>query len=206
MQKADLWKSDGTVSGTKLVSSFDVPGFIPPGPIVSANGMVFIRTNGKFYQSTGVIGNLELIAGNYLADENYRFSFASTGSAVYFVGSLDGTYGEYDLLMTTGKNAGVTKLADNISSFLVPLNGKLYFYSLDSDKMMTMGRSDGTPAGTHLLLPATGKYEAIARDVVEVDDQVYFLARTLEGATQLWKSDGTQAGTQSIASMKSRSA
>jgi ELWxxDGT repeat protein len=196
----ELWRSDGSVDGTIKIASFTQTILsIPIGPLVSTDKLLFFKAYGQIYQSTGAIGNLELIDGNY-SMHPYRSAFVSTGSAVYFVSDWNYLSVESDLYMTTGKEGGIQKLINNVYEYLIPINGRVYFYSYDSLTRTFIGRSDGTQAGTEICKPISGSYSALFYDVVEVGGKVYFLGRNPENSTEIWTSDNIQAGCQPIAS------
>lgn len=194
----ELWRSDGTPAGTVLVASVEDIGFIPGGPMITANGKIYLRANGKIHQSTGAVGSLELVEGDYSMGAHTR-AFASNGSALFFVTRADPITNKSDLYTITGQGAQPHKLAENVDYNLVPVNGRVYFYAFDSANNLHLGRTDGTPAGTMILLPPSANYNALLDQVVELDGKVYFLAKNASGETELWSSDGTPAGTAALA-------
>lgn len=198
----ELWKSDGTIPGTVLVASLPEELFgISVGPLVSANNLVFLRSAGHIYQSTGALGNLEEIEGTYYMDP-YRGAFVSTGSAVFFVSGRINMDDQADLYMTTGKSGGIQKVAEYVYPNLVTIHGRLYFYSDNSLSRGLLGISDGTQEGTGLFHPISGNYRAVFSDVVEVGNRVYFIGRNMEGTAELWVSDGYRSGCRSLGSLR----
>lgn len=190
----ELWKSDGTESGTVLIknisSGANSTNF---NEMISANGLVFFMTDNysKLWRSDGTeSGTYQLYdAGNYMGS---MFSF---NNKIYFAGfetAYDGELWESD-----GTSTG-TKLTKNISpaygSFpfgFVELNGTMYFNANSQ-----FWKSDGTSNGTVLVSSAVSPY-----NLYNANGVLYFSAYSNNNGTELWQSDGTIAGTSLVADL-----
>ena len=239
-----LWISDGTAGGTKLVidRSFELP---DGGSAVVQGSRLFFsdfapEVSGPDYYvrawvSNGIKSGTHRIAGSPTAYEIKYLPVA--GRNAYFVtwisnqefltvGRLwktDGTSagtkpltssGEMEftpdtsvlmggrlyfgdsgmrgsLWRTDGTASGTKEVSSSPVAFLVAAGGLLYFSAHGA-----LLSSDGTTAGTHVLMQSDGTW---LRHLVAVGDDVIFCAPDVDAGTwTLWQSDGTTNGTQAI--------
>ncbi|QGJ69990.1 Hypothetical protein PBC10988_16790 [Planctomycetales bacterium 10988] len=178
---AELWKSDGTTSGTQLVKD------IAPGPTSSYPlGQYFIGASAEL--------NGEL------------FFSAFTESEGFELWKTDGTEAGTQLVkdIAAGTDSGYPIGIQNI-------NGTLYFFSPDPDSFgppqLDLWKSDGTSSGTVLIKDFDGfgfgfyysfSYLEELDLFEEVNGTVYFAANDGTYGTELWKTDGTSAGTELV--------
>ncbi|MEM8676645.1 MAG: ELWxxDGT repeat protein [Cyanobacteria bacterium P01_G01_bin.67] len=174
----ELWVSDGTTTGTKLVADIN--------PNVSDYGYVF----------GSEISNLIEFSGK-----------------LYFTAD-DGEHGN-ELWVSDGTTAGTQLLADvnpTVSDYgnpfssrisnLTKFDDKLYFTADDGANGNELWVSNGTTAGTQLLIDINsnlgeyGEDGSYANSFIEFDDKLYFTADDGANGNELWVSDGTTEGTQ----------
>ena len=184
---SELWSSDGTAAGTKMVKD------ITPGPdstyIVGLTGIgssLYFSAGGHLWKSDGTEAGTVLVSDQvspaYLVNLNGTLYFAGTdpahGSELW---KSDGTPGGTVLVRDILPDA-----ASSSPQGLLAIGGVLYF-RLESDG--STWRSDGTEAGTTLVhsLPSTLPF-------VPSGNRFFFKANE----SQLWTSDGTSAGTVMI--------
>ena len=98
--------------------------------------------------------------------------------------------------------------SDSNATNFIEFDNKLYFTADDGENGDELWVSDGTPAGTQLLLDINPRissyygfynsyyYGSNAADFIEFDDKLYFAADDGENGRELWVSDGTTSGTQ----------
>ncbi len=84
----------------------------------------------------------------------------------------------------------------------VRLHGVSYFFHIDGQHGRELWRSDGTLAGTRLVLDACpgtcGAYGTWSSDLAVLGDLIYFAANDGIHGTELWVTDGTASGTRMV--------
>ena len=168
----ELWKSDGTESGTVMVKD------LSPGDFATEYG-VYPRSSYP-RDLTELSGVLYFTAFNVEdGEELWRSDGTEAGTTIVkdiFPGSGDGTY-----------QAGLTVF-----------QGELYFAADDSEHGVELWRSDGTEAGTRMVSDISSDVASSVPESLTVSgDTLFFSAQTSDG-TELWASDGTQAGTWQV--------
>jgi ELWxxDGT repeat protein len=195
----ELWKTDGTRDGTRMVADL-APGVLSLGharmATISGDYVYFWADPDGYalnlFRSDGTpSGTIQLT----------DFDSDNGGDAVPF-----GTHGaiftddsQRALYVTDGTPEGTTKVIDtgslaNINDFhyLVAWRGDVYFATDGA-----LWRTDGTAAGTRLLAPITSG--SLGQTVV-VNGALYIVAGDFDGTYQLWRSDGTASGTRFVRS------
>lgn len=195
----ELWRSDGTESGTVLVKDV-YPGLSSsePGNFVEAGGRVFFVARSDFAETglwktdgtgKGTVQVKHFRTSDSFLDTGLR-SIAAAGTRVVF------TYGD-QLWGSDGTAAGTVLLMQHSQAFspdaLVSLGDRAFFI-LDGtlSEGLSLWRTDGTKAGTarvSTLLPA-GLEPVPRSSLVGMGGVLWFSVRQ-----DLWKTDGTEAGT-----------
>jgi ELWxxDGT repeat protein len=139
---AELWVSDGTDSGTKLVKDI-YPGVNGSFPffLTNANGMLYFQAedpahNIELWKSDGTTSGTTLVKDIYAGGGAVQYSdpsaFVSLGGYVFF--SAQDASGGYELWRTSGSEASTQRVQDllpgvngSMPKNLAALNGKLYF-------------------------------------------------------------------------------
>lgn len=205
----ELWVTDGTAGGTKLV--YDVrTGTTGSNPeqLVSFGGLVyFVADDGvhgkELWRSSG--------SPNDPLNTKLYYEFAS--------GAADGSIEQMQVIGThlfilAGGNLYVdnnsnsfTLLASNASS-LMPWNNIVYFSGYTADTGHELWRTDGTASGTYLLkdiVPGTGSSypgggvvaneDPKASRLATTEARLVFRASDVNGASQLFATNGITAAT-----------
>jgi ELWxxDGT repeat protein len=169
----ELWKSDGTSSGTVRVKDI-APGAGGSGP------QVLTPMNGTLY---------------FLAEDAAgRELWKSNGTAA-------GTVRVKDILPGAGSPFGYGAWGYYTPPSLAVMNGILYFNADDEAHGFELWRSDGTAAGTYLVLdiaagdPGSSDGHSFPGELTAVNGTLYFAATGGRAGRELWRSDGTAAGT-----------
>jgi ELWxxDGT repeat protein len=174
-QGNELWRSDGTAEGTRLVADI-LPGTQSSLP---SNMLVF---DGKLYFSA---------------------NDGQSGAELWVSdGTTAGTQQVRDIYPGPLGSTPRGGTASNIwSAYPLATTGAFYFAANDGIHGSELWRSDGTSAGTTLVkdLSPTGRSEGSAPDrFVAYTGGVVFTAYTLENGIALWASNGVERGTQLI--------
>ena len=195
----ELWKSDGTERGTKLVKDINITdGNSNPNDNSNLNDTrsaevekLFVVGKKLYFRATDGTDNgkhgVELWksdgteAGTTLVKDINPAPPAATGTTC-----------------KRAKNCAGSSWADDMTL----VNGKVYFTANDGANGVELWRTDGTEAGTTLVKdvnpepykPATARASDIA-NLVAVGRTLYFSANDGTNGLELWKSNGTEAGT-----------
>lgn len=217
---AELWVSDGTTNGTVMLKDIN-----PAGNSSSPNS--FVIYNGSAYFSAIDSRGAELwktdgttIGTLFVKDINTTASGASSSpnnfyvfnSKLYFVAS-DGVLGR-ELYVTSGTGVstvlvkdifvGISDMIDtsNVTSnqpFFASTSNKLLFAANSPIYGQEMWTSDGTDAGTQLLLDInTNPGYAYAHDATAFNGKIYFSAASAYFGQELWSTDLTTGNTQMV--------
>ena len=207
----ELWKTDGTASGTVLVKD------ITPGITATNFGLNFYSVNNllvfsvtdsahgsELWKSDGTAAGTGLIKDIYPGTEGGFYQTFSTvvfNNVLYFLGT-DPIYGQ-ELWKSDGTTAGTTVLKDIVSgagssypSNFTVFNGYVYFNAYNSSGVYQLWRTDGTTANT-VSLSGTGSFPYVFPFATTPTRFFMFT----NDAANLWVSDGTQAGSHLVKSV-----
>ncbi len=206
-----LWATDGTLAGTRLVTVIGAKGRdgAPFGLEEVAGQAVFAACDGssmRLWRSAGSRESTQPIAdgpAGMSCGDGYTWpsDMTSVGNQLFFWLDLD--VGEGQLWRTDPTGGGtrqLTQFPDFAPSVeLVPFGGGVAFFRR-STSPPELWTSDGTVAGTGLgfVFPPTLSPSHIG--LHSTGDRLFFSARESgQGGEQLWTSDGTPAGTFKLA-------
>lgn len=206
-----LWKTDGTEEGTKMVKQIHTTMMSRPNGFITFHDRVI-------FAATELIHGTELWAtdgteeGTTMVKDINTNNFASSypnnfkifQDRVFFTAN-NGINGKQPWY-TDGTEAG-TKVLKNInptstsmSGGFTEFNGKLYFAAKDGGVHGTeLWVSDGTEEGTYMVKdinPTPYQPSTPAEyDFVEFQNKLFFAATDGVHGTELWTTDGTEEGT-----------
>lgn len=225
---AELWKSDGTQSGTVLVSDLN-PGSGSSNPysaIVNGDSLYFFTRflpgSGDRYalwKTDGTASGTVLLHEYVGSSEGLipaRFGPGDPtvlNGLTYFLAN-DGVSG-LELWRTDGTSVGTQLVRDIRPGFLsafayldalTAADGYLYFPANDGVHGYELWKSDGTAAGTALVRDiANGANSSSPIEIAGAGGAVYFNAGDGVGGRELWRTDGTAVGTYIVAQRIERS-
>lgn len=209
----ELWRSDGTATGTRLVKDL-VPGADDSNPegFVALNGQLIFSADRKIWRSDGTAEGTVMIKDADPLGSGLPERMAALGDHVFFMvypsqSPYHGTYNTGELWRTDGTAGGTVMIRDlslgvdptNVNesrSGLINVAGTLFFSANDGVHGWELWRSDGTKKGTVLvrdLAPPDpnpfidGSYPS---NLTDVNGTLHFSADGF-----LYKTDGTASGT-----------
>ncbi len=197
----ELYKSDGTVKGTRIVNDlFAGAGGSNPYSLIAYNNELYFGAMDEdyatyFWKSDGTFFGTKKVAsiapaGQQLNDIGLKRVYCIS-NGLLFINASTNSLGE-ELWVTNGTHAGTKLVKDinqNYSSYinnLTDVNGIVCFSADDGIHGNELWASNGKPAGTVLLKDITpGSDASNIYNFCAVDNKLYFLK---DGA--LWMSSG----------------
>lgn len=201
----ELWQSDGTSGGTFKVLDINPSGDAFPlcCRLVYIDGAIYFGADDgvsgqELWISDGTGAGTHMVADlNPGPGYSYPRFFTKFGLDVYFATATSGIY-------KTDGTAGGTVLASDVrgASDLTPLGSNLYFGGLrfnpGDSGFGELWVSDGTIAGTSVLLDINPAGNASLQDLTVVGPKLFFSAEEPATGRELWVTDGTAAGTHLV--------
>ena len=209
---SELWGSDGTETGTRIIKNVNEGGL--------GSRFTSLVTNGDRIAFGGGIQLDQL----WLTDGSQADSLSSSFSVSNYVGtdmiSVDGTlylsatdfsvnYQNELFKISPGdvKPVLVKDLNGTSSSYpesLTEVNGSLFFVAEEGGKQ-ALWKSDGTNAGTSRIKEITPARVRWPRfyDYKNIDNKLFFAAEDEQHGIELWVSNGTETGTHMVKEINS---
>ncbi len=218
---AELWQSDGTETGTRLVRDLAAGSRNSyPAEFTPLNGVVYfpgfdLSYGRELWQTDGTEAGTVRVKDIYPgAQSGLDTSPASwltpIGNTLFFVAD-DGVTG-VELWKSDGTEAGTVLVKDIRAGSLganptnlVAWNGTLYFAATDATSGTELWKSDGTAAGTVRVKDinpgANHSLTWYPLSLVPAGNHLFFCADNGVHGRELWKTDGTEAGTVLVADL-----
>jgi ELWxxDGT repeat protein len=218
----ELWVSDGTLDGTRLVRDI-LPGHDNPGPLLYipkssaprgltplGSGVLFAAADEEhgeeLWQSDGTKAGTTLVKDLCPGTCSPEIAEPTALSARVFFTAHDTTSGR-ELWVSDGTADGTRLLLDLIPGpessaprDLIVFRGKLLFFADDEAGQEKLWESDGTAAGTSsVAVTAAAGLPRTRHEPRIVGDRLYFTAWTDAAGQELWLTDGTSPGTRLVA-------
>lgn len=211
----ELWVSNGTVAGTKLVKDI-YPGIFSSEPIyfTGYNGKAYFAasdgTNGtELWVTDGTTTGTQMLKNIRPGAGSSNPRYFTVAKNLLFFSADDGTHG-IELWVTDGTANGTMLVKDirtgsassNPGSLRV-VNNTIIFGAYDGSTKNAIWTTDGTTNGTNILtlVGSSNATGANLRDGVMYNGKYYFSA---DGGSpvfhSLWETDGTANGTKYIRS------
>ncbi|MEG4066574.1 DUF4347 domain-containing protein, partial [Microcoleus sp. Pol11C2] len=203
---SELWKSDGTASGTELVKDIN-PGATAsyPGSFINFNNTLYFSadngTNGReLWKSDGTAFGTELVKdiwpggigsspGSFINFNNTLYFSANNGTNGNEWWKSDGTAS--GTVLVKDINLGSNTSASDPGSF-INFNNTLYFSANNGTNGDELWKSDGTASGTELVKDINpGGSNSNPYRLINFNNTLYFSATDATNGRELWKSDGT---------------
>ncbi|MEP7008883.1 MAG: ELWxxDGT repeat protein [Acidobacteriota bacterium] len=213
----EVWRTDGTTSGTQLVAdltppgeSFDGAAFLAP----TATGVALQAPDGSIRHARARSGGIDYLyrpGGEFpSADSGFRLG----GRANFFLTAGDFPVATLELWRADGTSTGNGQLAEikrfnpvvgyQVTVAVAPDGRSAYFLPVNTDGKVGdiadgLWTTDGSAAGTHQVVaepcaPCSGVRAGDA--IVGPGGKFFYVVRDIvDRFSQLWVSDGTPAGT-----------
>ena len=203
---AELWKSDGTSSGTVMVKDIvSGSGHSIPSYLVAVGDTLFFSaddaTNGReLWKSDGTAAGTSLVK-DINSGSSHPGQLTAVGNTLYFI-ATDGTNGA-ELWKSNGTSSGTVMVKDIYNgsstsslSSLTAVGNTLYFVANDGTNGPELWKTDGTSSGTVIVKDIDpGASGSSPSFLTAVGSTLYFEADDGTNGAELWKSDGTSSGT-----------
>ena len=210
----ELWKSDGTASGTMMVKDIntgsgdgiDFDSITGPSMTAAGTTLYFAANDGtngsELWKSDGTASGTVMVKDiNSGSSSSSPYHLTAIGNTLYFRAN-DGTNG-YELWKSDGTANGTMMVKDINSgsggSISRPSHSHWQhplFPAYDGTNGYELWKSDGTASGTVMVKDInSGSGSSYPSDLTAVGNTLYFRATDGTNGTELWKSDGTANGT-----------
>ncbi len=211
-RSVELWKSDGSSSGTVIVKDIHPTDASWPTSFANLNGeLFFVADDGvhgkEIWKSDGTEAGTQIVKDIYPGGGSSQLGTPSvltaSGSSVYFSAN-DGVHA-YELWKSDGTVTGTLMVKEitpggdlawpyQYQYGMTDLNGKLLFSNFGGTSQYDwdLWVSDGTLTGTVMLKDF---YGSMLENLTVMGDHLYFTVYDDPYGTELWKTDGTVVGT-----------
>ncbi|HEX9944746.1 MAG TPA: ELWxxDGT repeat protein [Thermoanaerobaculia bacterium] len=199
-----VFVSDGTPAGTRQISNLSGARDFLDSEAAEVGGVVFFRINNpsqeaEIWRTDGTPeGTFRVLSPRAPAN---LFSFRGS---LYFTAAVDDFNAARGLFRAELGGAPVllTSLgpysAFSYPSF-TPAGSRLFFVASDEAHGEELWVSDGTPAGTRLVLDIRpGPGSSSPTDLTAAGERIFFTANDGASGRELWVSDGTAGGTRLV--------
>ncbi len=211
ISKEVLWTSDGTISGTKILSNevTDRNTSAHTDTFLNYNGLIFFsgenETNGiELWVTDGSNQGTNLFYDLDTSGGTNPTNIKQAGNKMFYacgnkLCSYDISSGEFETLDVLVQGAGT---ADNPD--FITFNDKLIFLGSSPEFGYELWISDGTKEGTNQIKDINpGNASGVANNsnnaqLTLIDDKVYFVGNNGVNGRELWVTDGTEQGTLMI--------
>jgi ELWxxDGT repeat protein len=214
----ELWRSDGTGSGTKKVTQINHISSVGSAPrfLTAAGRFLYFSadhndTGRELWVSNGTAAGTKLVKDiapgmNFYPWSSEPEDITGAGNRVFF--TADDRVTGRELWVSNGTAAG-TKLVMDIKpggslpylnssnpGHLTPFGGRLFFTADNGRNGTELWITDGSEAGTQMVKDIRpGPNGSGPTNLTVMGSHLYFTANDGVRGTELWKSDGTAAGT-----------
>lgn len=207
---SELWRSDGSESGTFLVSDI-APGSAPSAPadLTAVGTTLFFRrgwppADAELWKSDGTDSGTVLVKNINPSGGSLPQELTDVNGTLFFFAD-DGEHGE-ELWRSDGTGAGTVLVKDigpgaasGAPRRLTAVGNALFFVAGDGIHGRELWRSDGTEEGTVLVKDVwPGPDAADPVELTQLSGTLLFAAREPTTGQELWRSDGNEAGTELV--------
>ncbi len=205
----ELWRSDGTETGTQLVKDIQNGTYgSNPGSFAAVDGMLFFTafSGSELWRSNGSTNGTQLVRTFSVATQ----LFGHQGT-LYFSGDVDNTGQELWKSNGTFNTTERVRDLNGVIGASLPINfhaaGDWLYFDANTDTGWELWRTNGTFEGTTLVKDinpggANGTlnaYSTVAK--TNLGDTLYFRAFDGVNGYQLWRTTGTDTSTVQVSAL-----
>ncbi|MCW3093911.1 MAG: Flagellar hook-length control protein FliK [Ferruginibacter sp.] len=206
----ELWKSDGTISGTSLLKDIN-PGRNASAPLYAtfANGKILFSANDgihgtELWQSDGTTTGTSLLKdiNQTTTSSSVPYGAVSFSNTVFFAASKGGGDNNLTLWKSDGTNTGTTAIGDTVylnmglsPKCLTVMNSEGYFWAATVPGNPGLYKTNDTSGATKLVKSFIGNTIQF-NWMTGADHLLYFsFYNIVDKQHELWRTDGTEANT-----------
>lgn len=220
MHGSELWKTDGTETGTVMLKDINTSAAgasSSPAHFIKLNNALYFTANDgmhgdELWKTDGTDAGTVLVKDiNATAGGSSNPSGFTEFNGAYYFEADDGVHG-VELWKTDGTETGTLLVKDinptpggnSLPRKFIAFSGALYFTANDGQTGYELWKTDGTEAGTTLVKDITpaawwnappADFSSPPLDFKVFNGALYFQANDGEHGYELWKTDGTSSGT-----------
>lgn len=207
----ELWKSDGTVTGTVMVKQINPLGDAfnyARQDMIQIDGILYFVANDgvhgyELWRSDGTEQGTRMVkdvnpAGHAFPPHSIP-EMIRIGELIYFAATND--VDGWELWRSDGSEEGTVQIADinpvgdSFPNNFTEMDGVLFFSAYSGGHQRELWRSDGTEAGTALVAGFDNSGIYNPDHLAVMSQTLYFSADQMGFGVELWQSDGTLTGT-----------
>lgn len=199
----ELWASDGTPAGTRLVADIhrtgapaDVENLLAAGDRVFFTATASDSEAPRVWRSAGSAADTQALPSP--ADFNEPSRFITAGGKVFLIEAGFSSSNQLSVVGDDGQIQRLTSFERRGIFYAASYKGRLFF-SVErgsSSSPAELWQSDGTPQGTGKAFDLPEEIEAV-KFLKVAGSGLWFLANARFGA-EIWYTDGTSAGTRKV--------
>ncbi len=204
---SELWKSDGTTSGTVLVKDINSGSNSSyPSQFIEMNGYLYFNaddgsTGNELWRTDGTVGGTTLVKDiRSGSGSSSPTAFAVMNNVLYF--SADNGSVGAELWKSDGTSDGTQIVKDiaisggSTPQSLTVINSTLFFSAFFGGQGRELWKSDGTGVGTSVVKDIrSGSLGSEPSSFKKVGSTLFFQADNGSVGAELWISDGSSGGT-----------
>ena len=213
----ELWRSDGTRSGTVLVKNIRTGGPSRIDRLTRVGARLYFTANDgvhgtELWGSDGTKSGTVLVKNLRVGGSSSPRGLTAVGTRLYFTAN-DGVHGR-ELWRSDSIRAGTAMVKNirpgavgSVPAELTAVASRLYFTANDGEHGRELWRSDGTTASTGLVRDIRPHDSAGANapgQLVNINGALVFAAQDVAHGRELWTTNGTYRGTVLAADINPR--
>ena len=208
----ELWKTDGTETGTVLVKNINSGGGSSyPGSLADINGILFFSANDgihgyELWKSDGTEAGTVMVKDIHPSGTLGQVAELLNVNGFCFFTADDGIHGR-EWWRSDGTEQGTYMIADiypvssgaDFFGYHFEWNGWLYFNADDGVTGMELWKTNGTQEGTLMVQDIrNGSSSSNPNGFLVFNNKLLFNANDGPHGRELWKTDGTEEGTKLV--------